>query len=360
MSKSELKVDESKIIDALKGVNDPELGRSIVDLGMVEKIDHKNGKVKVTIKLTIMGCPLKHKFQEDVTAALMPLDGIDKVEINFTSMKPQERAALTKKMTGQTSSKLFDDAKVKNIIAIASGKGGVGKSTVTVNLAYALTKSGYSVGIIDSDVYGFSIPRMIGANALPTVIDEAMIPITKDGIKIISMGFFLNEDQAVIWRGPMLHKTVVQFLTQVYWDKLDFLLIDLPPGTGDVTLSIAQTAAQARLLIVTTPQPAAANVAQRVADFSRKANFKLLGVVENMSYFIAPDGSTQHIFGEGGGRALAAKLGQPLFGQIPLETIVREGGDSGNPVCATGKGKATEVFKAIAAQIAEKLMNEKH
>ncbi len=359
MAKSDVKIDEAKIIEALKSVNDPELGRSIVDLGMVDKIDEKDGAVKVTIKLTIAGCPLKHKFQDDVTAALMTIDGIEKVKLDFTTMKPHERAALTKKMTGQASSELFDDAKIKHVIAVASGKGGVGKSTVTVNLAYALKEAGHSVGIIDSDVYGFSIPRMIGSNDLPTVIDETMIPVTKDGIKFISMGSFLDEDQAVLWRGPMLHKTITQFLTQVYWDKLDFLLIDLPPGTGDVTLSISQLVKEANLLVVTTPQPAASVVAQRVGELARKANFKLLGVIENMSYFNAPDGTKQYIFGEGGGSALALKLQQPLLGQVPLETTVREGGDSGKPVSSTGVGEAAKVFRQVAEKIIEKLQNNK-
>jgi ATP-binding protein involved in chromosome partitioning len=347
------KVDENRIIEALKTVNDPELGRSIIDLDMVEKLSQSDGTVKLTIKLTIPGCPLKHKFQEDIDAVLLPIEGIDKVELNFSSMKPQERANLTKKMTGQAESPVFDDIKIKNVIAIASGKGGVGKSTVTVNLAYALKKAGYKVGVLDSDVYGFSIPRMIGVDAVPTVIEEAMIPVDKDGIKVMSMGFFLNEDQAVIWRGPMLHKTVVQFLTQVYWDKLDYLLIDLPPGTGDVTLSVSQTVAEAYLLVVTTPQPAASGVAQRVAELSQKANFKMLGIIENMSYFVAPDGSKQYIFGEGGGRVLSSKLNIPLLAQVPLETSVREGGDLGKPVASGGDGTAAKAFHEAAAKVAE-------
>ena len=351
MLKSKTDIEESVIIEALKKVEDPELRRSIVDLGMVENISQKNGTVNITIKLTIAGCPLKEKITRDVTAALKAIDGIKEVKLEFTSMTPQERTALTKKMTGQATSVLFDDAKIKNVIAIASGKGGVGKSTVTVNLAYALKNAGHTVGVIDADVYGFSVPRMMGVNGLPTVIEDAMIPITKDGIKVISMGFFVEEDQAVIWRGPMLHKAVTQFLTQVFWDKLDFLLIDLPPGTGDVTLSIAQTVPQAHLMVVTTPQPAAAGVAQRVAELSKKANFQLLGVVENMSYFLAPDGSKQYIFGEGGGKALAVKLAQPLLGQIPLETIVREGSDSGDPVCISNRGMAAKEINTIAENV---------
>lgn len=355
------KVDENKIIGALRQVNDPELGRSIIDLDMVEKISQDNGTVKLTVKLTIPGCPLKHKFRDDINAVLLPINGIDKVELSFSSMKPQERAALTKKMTGRAESPVFDDLKIKNIIAIASGKGGVGKSTVTVNLAYALKNAGYKVGVLDSDVYGFSIPRMIGVDAVPTVIEDAMIPIDKDGIKVMSMGFFLNEDQAVIWRGPMLHKTVVQFLTQVYWDKLDYLLIDLPPGTGDVTLSISQTVPKAYLIVVTTPQPAASGVAQRVAELSQKTNFKMLGIIENMSYFVAPDGSKQYIFGEGGGRVLSAKLDIPLLCQVPLETIVREGGDLGKPVAVNGNSEAAKAFRKAASKVIEiiKIKNNK-
>jgi ATP-binding protein involved in chromosome partitioning len=351
MSDKNETIDKQKIIEALTPINDPEIGRSIVDLGMVSDISQHNGTVEITIKLTIEGCPLKHKFQEDVTNALMPLAGIEEVKIKFTSMNPQERANLTKKMTGQSASELFDNAKIKNVIAVASGKGGVGKSTVTVNLAYALKNLGYSVGIVDADVYGFSIPRMMGTNDLPTVIDDAMMPVVKDGIKIVSMGFFLEEDQAVIWRGPMLHKTITQFLTQVYWDELDFLLIDLPPGTGDITISIAQIIKGANLLVITTPQPAAVNVAQRVAEMTTKVDLKMLGVIENMSHFADNDGNIQYIFGKGGGQALAEKLKKPLFGQIPLEISIREGGDTGKPVGLSGKGKAADEFKKIAESI---------
>lgn len=358
MLDNKMKVTDDKILEALKGVNDPELGRSIVDLGMVEKIEQDNGTVKITVKLTISDCPLKYRFDDDIKAALLPVEGIEKVEVGFSSMNQQEREALTQKMTGQVKSDIFDDARVKNIIAVASGKGGVGKSTVAVNLAYALKNAGYSVGIIDSDVYGFSIPRMMGVKALPTVIDETMIPVTKDGIKVISMGFFLEEDQAVLWRGPLLHKTVVQFLTQVYWDKLDFLLIDLPPGTGDVTLSISQTVNQTHLLVVTTPQPAAFSVAQRVAELSKKANFNLLGVIENMSYFISPDGSKQYIFGEGGGKFLADKMNTALLGQIPLEQAIREGGDLGKPITDSEGGQASREFKTIAEKIIEMLVKK--
>jgi ATP-binding protein involved in chromosome partitioning len=358
MSGNKFAVNEKIILEALKGVEDPELHRAIVDLNMVDKIEYSDGIVDIKIKLTVPGCPLKHKIGDDVTAALKKIPGVEKVNLEFSYMTPEERTTLTAKMTGQTSSPIFDDAKIGNIIAVASGKGGVGKSTVTVNLAYALKNAGYSVGVIDADVYGFSIPRMMAVNSLPTVIDETMIPVIKDGIKVMSMGFFVEEDQAVIWRGPMLHKVIVQFLTQVFWDKLDFLLIDLPPGTGDVTLSIAQTVRESYLLVVTTPQPAASGVAQRVVELAKKANFRMLGIVENMSYFIAPDGSKQYIFGEGGGKELAAKLGEPLFCQIPLETAVREGGDSGKPIATTHIGQASLEFKVLADKICKALVKK--
>lgn len=355
MFKPKPQINKEDILNALKAVDDPELHRSIVDLGMVGQIEENDGKVKINIKLTVPGCPLKHKIHADVTDALSKVEGITKVDLEFSYMTPEERTALTGKMTGQTQSPIFDDAKVKNIIAVASGKGGVGKSTITVNLAYALKNAGYSVGVIDADVYGFSIPRMMGVQTLPTVIDETMIPVIKDGIKVMSMGFFVEEDQAVIWRGPMLHKAIVQFLTQTFWDKLDFLLIDLPPGTGDVTLSISQTVKESQLLVVTTPQPAAANVAQRVGELAKKANFTILGVVENMSYFIAPDNSRQYIFGQGGGRELADKLGCELFCQIPLDTAIREGGDQGAPVTATKKNQAAQEFELLAEKINKRL-----
>jgi ATP-binding protein involved in chromosome partitioning len=355
MFKQKPQINKDDIMNALKTVNDPELHRSIVDLGMVGQIEENDGKVKINIKLTVPGCPLKHKIHEDVSAALSKIEGITKVDLEFSYMTPEERMALTGKMTGQTKSPLFDDAKVKHIIAVASGKGGVGKSTVTVNLAYALKNAGFSVGVVDADVYGFSIPRMMGVQTLPTVIDETMIPVIKDGIKIMSMGFFVEEDQAVIWRGPMLHKAIVQFLTQVFWDKLDYLLIDLPPGTGDVTLSISQTVKESQLLVVTTPQPAAANVAQRVGELAKKANFKILGVAENMSYFIAPDGSRQYIFGSGGGQELADKLNCELFCQIPLDSVIREGGDSGSPVASLKMNQAAKEFELLAERINNRL-----
>jgi len=344
-------VDEKAILEALRKVNDPELNRSIVDLGMVGRIEGSDGNVRVQIKLTVPGCPLKHKIDGDIRAALAVIPDIKEVTVEFSIMSPEERIALTGKISGQSKSPIFDDVRVKNVIAVASGKGGVGKSTVTANLACALKNAGYTVGVVDADVYGFSIPRMMGVNALPTVIDETIIPVIKNGIKIISMGFFVEEDQAVLWRGPMLHKAIVQFLTQVFWDKLDFLLIDLPPGTGDVTLSIAQTIKESHLLIVTTPQPAAAGVAQRVAELSRKANFRILGVVENMSYFVSANGDKQAIFGEGGGQELAQKLNRPLLARIPLETAIREGGDTGIPVTESAKGEGPAIFKSLAEKI---------
>jgi ATP-binding protein involved in chromosome partitioning len=358
MSKQKLAIARETILNALKSVNDPELHRSIVDLGMIGEIQENDGSVRVQIKLTVPGCPLKRRIDEDVTRALGAIEGLKSVELEFSYMTPQERMALTGKMSGQTDSPLFNDTRVSNIIAIASGKGGVGKSTVTVNLAYALKNMGFSVGVVDADVYGFSIPRMMGVQSLPTVIDEMMIPVIKDGIKIISMGFFIEEDQAIIWRGPMIHKAIVQFLTQVFWDKLDFLLIDLPPGTGDVTLSISQTIRQSKLLIVTTPQPAAANVAQRVAELAKKANFGLLGIVENMSYFVAPDGSRQYIFGSGGGRELAERLGCQLFCQIPLDTAIRESGDNGTPIAALKTNQAAKEFVILAEKIRERLVKK--
>lgn len=348
-------VDEKTIIEALRKVNDPELNRSIVDLGMVGKIESDSGDIRIHIKLTVPGCPLRHKIDEDIKAAIGSLPEIKSVTTEFSVMTPEERMALTGKMTGQSKSPIFDDARVKNVIAVASGKGGVGKSTVTVNLACALKNAGYSVGVVDADVYGFSIPKMLGVNSLPTVIDETMIPVMKNGIKVISMGFFVEEDQAVLWRGPMLHKAIVQFLTQVFWDRLDFLLIDLPPGTGDVTLSIAQTIKESQLLIVTTPQPAAASVAQRVAELAKKANFRILGIVENMSYFVGSDGKKQHIFGEGGGQELAQKLNQPLLARIPLDIAIREGGDRGIPVTESKLGQGYEQFKNLAEKIAKTL-----
>jgi ATP-binding protein involved in chromosome partitioning len=279
------------------------------------------------------------------------------VEVNLGVMSQEQRQALIGKLRGGETafpgpgSFLGPDSPTR-VIAVASGKGGVGKSTVTVNVAAALARLGHKVGVLDADVYGFSIPKMLGVHGRPTLIDQMIIPLERDGIRVISMGFLLpDEDQAVIWRGPLLHKTLTTFIGEVHWGAdLEYLLIDLPPGTGDVSLSIAQTLPQSHMLLVTTPQEAAAQVARRAAKMAEKVNMEVVGVVENMSYFQpAPDAPPVYIFGKGGGSALARQLDVPLLGEIPLDQAVREGGDAGRPIVLVNPGApAARAFRAVA------------
>lgn len=346
-------LDKNIIIAALKEIHDPELHRSIVELDMVKDVSISDGYVKVEILLTIAGCPLQKKINSDINTKLMALAGVDKVDVKLEVMNDQQRAALRQKLSGGVkTAPLFGGRRPKQIIAVASGKGGVGKSTVTANLAVALAQTGATVGVLDADVYGFSIPRMLGVQGQPTVVGEMIIPIERNGIRVISMGFFVDEDAPIIWRGPMLHKAIQQFMTDVHWGELDYLLIDLPPGTGDVSLTIAQSLPEARLIVVTTPQPAATNVAVRVARLAERTHLKVMGVIENMSYYITPQGEQIAIFGNGGGQHLADLLAVPLLGQIPLEPLLREGSDKGKPIVEHHKNlPAGRVILEIAARI---------
>ena len=359
---------EAEIIDVLRPVEDPELHRSIVDLGMVKEIAQAGGNVRIMIALTTPGCPLKNEINTRVRTAALALDGVDAVQVDFTSMSPEELAALRQTLNGNPAATagsqeahghaegraipFADPSSRTRVLLIASGKGGVGKSSVSTNLAVSLAARGKSVAIVDADVWGFSIPRMLGIDQQPTVIDSMLVPPEAFGVRCISMGFFAGEDQAVIWRGPMLHKALEQFLTDVFWDEPDYLVIDLPPGTGDVSLSMSQFLPRAEVYVVTTPQIAAQRVAQRAAAMADKVNLKVAGVIENMSYFTGDDGQRYEIFGAGGGQELADKISVPLLGQIPLLTDVREGSDSGKPVAAIDPdGEAGRVFAAIAATI---------
>ncbi len=323
-----------QILQALRAVIDPELHQDIVELGMVRSIDARaDGTVAVMVSLTTPGCPIRGKFSQDVSEAVGALDGVRSVDISFDVLSGDEKGALQRKLGGGglPSGAL---AQVQNVVCVGSGKGGVGKSTLTANLAAALAADGKRVGILDADVWGYSIPRMFGlGNQRPPVSPERKIlPLEAHGVKIMSIGFFVEEDSAVVWRGPMLHKALTQFLEDVAWGELDFLLVDLPPGTGDVSMTLANLLPEARFLIVTTPQPTAQKVARRAAEMAHKVNLELAGIVENMAGFVTPDGERYAIFGEGGGQELADELDVPLVGKIPLTMPLRAQADAGEPL----------------------------
>ncbi|MGI9579221.1 MAG: Mrp/NBP35 family ATP-binding protein, partial [Microthrixaceae bacterium] len=345
---SSLSSTPEDVIEALRPVQDPELHRSIVELDMVRDVVVDGPSVSLRVVLTIPGCPLRNEIQSRVDDAVTALDGVDSVEIEWDSMTDEERAALREKLHGDPGATagsqaahghaegraipFADPGSKTRVLLIASGKGGVGKSSVTTNVAIALASRGKRVAVVDADVWGFSIPRMLGVERPPVVIDEMIVPPEANGVSCISMGFFVEDEQPVIWRGPMLHKALEQFLTDVYWDDPDYLVVDLPPGTGDISLSLAQFLPRAELYVVTTPQPAAQRVAQRAAFMGHKVNLEVKGVIENMSWFTGDDGKRYEIFGTGGGEELAGRLEVPLLAKVPLVPELREGGDSGRPI----------------------------
>src|SRR3954463_8410132 len=358
-----------QIIEALRPVEDPELRRSIVDLGMVRHAElDSHGVVDVLIALTVAGCPLRNEITNRVNTALAPLPGVNRVALDFTVMTDQEREAVREMLHGNPGDTagqghahghaegrkvpFAEPGSKTRPLLISSGKGGVGKSSVTVNLAVALAQQGHSVGIVDADIYGFSIPRMLGADRDPVVIDGMLVPPESHGVRCISIGYFVPEGQAVIWRGPMLHKALEQFLTDVYWDQPDYLIVDLPPGTGDVSISLAQMLPGAEMYVVTTPQPAAQRVAQRAGFMAHKVNIKVRGVIENMSWFTGDDGTRYEIFGNGGGALLAETLSVPLVAQVPLIPALREGGDTGAPIVVSDPdSEAARLFMSMAETI---------
>ena len=335
-------VTEAQVREALRRVLDPEIGRPIEDIGMLRGISIEGDTVRVDVLITIEGCPLKDRITNDVTAAVKPLEGVERVTVDLSPMSPEQRETLVQQLRGggaaaapQAQSKISFPASTA-IIAIASGKGGVGKSSVTVNLACALAAEGHRVGVLDADVWGFSIPRMLGVQGKPVGFNDMILPLEGHGVKVISMGFFVPEETPVIWRGPMLHKAIEQFLGDVYWGDLDFLLCDLPPGTGDVSISLASFIPGASMLVVTTPQEAARKVAERAGKMAERTNLRPIGVIENMSYYLCPHcGERDDIFGTGGGQEAADTLGVPLMAQVPLLPALRAGGDSGSPIVVT-------------------------
>jgi ATP-binding protein involved in chromosome partitioning len=326
---------KDQVTESLRAVIDPELRRDIVELEMVRSIDiHPNGVVDVMVSLTTPGCPIRSHFQTGVTQAVSGVEGVTAVNVSFDVLNDNEKAALGRKL-GRGALPEGALAQVRNVICVGSGKGGVGKSSVTANLAAALAADGKQVGVLDADVWGYSQPRMFGLGAeRPQVnAERKLIPITAlDGIKLMSIGFFVEHDAAVVWRGPMLHKALQQFLEDVEWGELDYLLIDLPPGTGDVSMTLAQLLPQAKFVIVTTPQPVAQKVARRSAEMATKLKLEIVGVIENMSGFVTPAGERFQLFGEGGGQLLAEELEVPLLAKVPLTIALREQADAGLPI----------------------------
>jgi ATP-binding protein involved in chromosome partitioning len=313
------------IFEALSRVIDPELRKPVTELDMVRSVELDGGDVTVVIALTIAGCPLRSSFQDQVVAQVGAVPGVTGVQLGFDVMSPDERAALTTKLRGgvEERSKGIRLDRSTRVIAVASGKGGVGKSTLTVNLAAAFARLGRRTGILDADVYGHSIPHLLGIRQKPVLVDKLMIPPVKHDLKLMSIGFFLDENEPVMWRGPMLHRALEQFLSDVHWGELDALFVDMPPGTGDVSISLGQLLPRAEAIVVTTPQPLAQEVAIRAALMAKKTSMRLLGVVENM---------TSEVFGSGGGAQLASDLDTSLLGSVPLDARLREAGDRGVPL----------------------------
>jgi ATP-binding protein involved in chromosome partitioning len=335
------------VLKALDQVIDPELRKPVTELDMVRDLEIDGGNVSLKIALTVAGCPLRHSFEEQVENALRPVEGVESVTLGFGVMTAEEKAALTEKLRGGVSERtkgISLDRKTR-VVAIASGKGGVGKSSLTVNLAAAFSRVGQSVGILDADVYGHSIPHLLGVQQRPVVVDKMIVPPVCEGMKLMSIGFFLDENGPVMWRGPMLHRALEQFLSDVHWGELDLLLVDMPPGTGDVSISLGQLLPRAEAVVVTTPQPLAQEVAVRAALMARKTNMRLIGVVENMS---------GEIFGSGGGERLAEQLEVPLLGSVPLDPALRAAGDRGVPLGSADAGSdAATAIEAVARAIAE-------
>ncbi|WP_107772184.1 Mrp/NBP35 family ATP-binding protein [Nocardioides sediminis] len=336
---------QQQVMDALATVNDPEIKRPITELGMVDSVAvAEDGTVSVHVLLTVAGCPLKDTINRDVTAAVTAVPGVTSVDLTLGVMTPEQRAGLKETLAGGQAQREIPFAQpgsLTKVYAIASGKGGVGKSSVTVNLALALAAQGLKVGVVDADIYGHSVPAMLGvADARPTQVDDLIMPVpTSSGVSVISIGMLKpRRDQVVAWRGPMLDRALVQMLADVYWGDLDALLLDLPPGTGDIAISLGQHLPSAEVVVVTTPQEAAAEVAERAGTMASMMHQRVVGVVENMSFLTLPDGSTMEVFGSGGGDRVASTLSQrfgydvPVLGRIPLDPSLREGGDAGKPI----------------------------
>ena len=369
-------VTTEQLVEALRPVEDPELHRSIVELGMVRRAELRaDGVASVLVALTVAGCPLRNEITSRVDAALLALDEVTAVDLEFTVMTDEEREELRVKLQGNGHGHTHGQpqghatgrpvpfnqpgSKTRPLL-ISSGKGGVGKSSVATNLAVALAARGHTVGVVDADIYGYSIPRMLGADSEPVVIDQMLLPSESWGVRCMSIGYFVPEGQAVIWRGPMLHKALEQFLSDVFWDDPEFLVVDMPPGTGDIAISLSQYLPRGEVYVVTTPQPAAQQVARLSAAMAAKVNLTVRGVIENMSWFTGDDGKRYELFGSGGGAELAAELDVPLLAQLPLVPELRQGGDTGRPIAAVDPhSEAGAAFHRLAESIAVDLRPKK-
>lgn len=351
---------ERRVLERLATVQDPEIRRPVTELGMVESVvETAPGAVEVTVLLTIAACPLRGTIQADVRAAVADVAGCRSVDVRVGVMEPQRRLALQDALRAARPANPFGEDSLTRVLAVASGKGGVGKSSVTVNLAVALAARGLAVGLIDADVHGYSVPGLLGVTASPTKLDRMILPPVVRDVKVISIGMFLDEDRPVAWRGPMLHRALEQFVTDVHWGDLDVLLVDLPPGTGDIAISTAQLLPASELLVVTTPQHAAAQVAARAGQLAEQTGQRVAGVVENMGPLTLPDGTVVDVFGAGGGAEVADRLGRvlgvdvPLLGSVPLDPALRRGGDAGDPVVVSApQSPSAMALAAVADRLA--------
>jgi ATP-binding protein involved in chromosome partitioning len=334
-----------EILAALALVIDPELRKPVTELDMVREIRIDGADVAVTIALTVVGCPLRSSFEDQVARHVGTLPSVASVSLSFDVMTPDERAALTTKLRGGVEPKGVQLPATTRVLAVASGKGGVGKSSLTVNLAAALASFGHEVGVLDADIYGHSIPHMLGIHQQPVVVDKMIVPPVAHDLKLMSIGFFLEDNAPVMWRGPMLHRALEQFLQDVHWGEIDVLVVDMPPGTGDVSISLGQLLPRAEAVVVTTPQPLALEVASRAATMAKKTGMRVVGVIENM---------TSEVFGTGGGERLAAELGVALLGEVPLDARLRASADAGVPlVISDPDSEPAQAIFALARLIDE-------
>jgi ATP-binding protein involved in chromosome partitioning len=379
-------IDQSQLTEALNAIVEPELGLPLGTIGLLREVRARRRRARIELALPVAAWPGSDELADEVHRVALAVPGVEEIEFDLTVMRDDERAALRvtlrQEMFGVSAEQMEEEPEADDghghghgghghggetnttpvflqpdsttrVIGVSSGKGGVGKSTVTVNLAIALARAGHSVGLLDADVYGFSVPKMLGTDHDPIILGDVVIPTSAHGVKCLSMGYFVPDDQPVIWRGPMLHKAIQQFLTDAFWGQPDFLLVDMPPGTGDVALTLADVMPRAEIIVVTTPQPAAQRVAQRSAFAARRLKLSVRGVVENMSWFTGDDGTRYEIFGAGGGSTLAADLGIPLLGQVPLVSAVRQGADEGRPIVAVDpESETAQSFIAIADRLA--------